>query len=68
MMPGREKSEPASFGLQPDGTYAPDPIEIEQRCAEIREQWSIEERNRRIVWKRRGRAICAPISIEQFGE
>jgi hypothetical protein len=42
-MPKREKPDPVYFGEQPDGTYAPGPIEIAQRCAEIRKDWSVAE-------------------------
>jgi hypothetical protein len=46
----REKPDPSSFGVQPNGTYMPGPTEIKQRCAEIRKGWSAAERISRERW------------------
>lgn len=46
----REQPNPTRFGFQPNGTYAPGPAEIEQRCEEIQSVWSLAERVRRNAW------------------
>jgi hypothetical protein len=54
-------NDPRRFGYQRNGTYAPSPEEIYQRCAEIRADWSDrEERNRRAG------AIANAVELEQI--
>jgi hypothetical protein len=45
----REQPDPTRFGLQRNGSYAPGPAEIKQRCAEIQSLWTAAERFRRIA-------------------
>jgi hypothetical protein len=42
--------DPLRFGYQRNGTYAPSPEEIYQRCAEIRANWSDHEERGRRAW------------------
>jgi hypothetical protein len=46
----REQPIPERFGMQPDGSYAPEPSEIEDACQRIRRHWSRRERRRRAAW------------------
>jgi hypothetical protein len=63
----REQADPIRFGLQPNGRYMPGRAEIERVCAEIRSQWSANERIKRKRWARTMPVTLREISIPAPG-